>query len=308
MRRWLPPLAVLSVLLAGCGTTEQSDDAGAVEPAGGRGEPVQVVASTDVYGSIASFVGGDLVQVTSFISDSGADPLEYESTPADAVAVRQAQVVIYNGSGYDQFMPQLIEGAGGIASIVNVSELSDLSSAAEAAGEESNEHFWYDLETVQDLAVTLAAELGEAVPDEVETFEANAAEFNAQLDGLRDQLAQISAENGGTRIAVTEPLANNLLQDAGLENLAPAEFQQAIEEGTDPSAAVLQQMLTLFDDDPVAALVLNTQTQSAVTDQVRQAAEAAGVPVVQMSETLTAPEYVAWMSGQIDALTAALDA
>lgn len=308
MRRSLPPLAVLTVLLAGCGTTEPSAEAGGAATAGGRGEAVRVVASTDVYGSIASSVGGDLVEVTSVISDSGADPLEYESTPSDAVAVTQAQVVIYNGGGYDEFMPQLVEGAGGIESVVNVSELSGLSSAAEATGEEFNEHVWYDLETVQDLAVRLAAELGKAVPDEVETFEANAAEFNAQVDGLRDQLAQISAESGGARIAVTEPLTNYLLEDAGLENVAPEEFQEAIEEGSDPSAAVLQQMLGLFGDDPVEVLVLNTQTQSAVTDQVVQAAEAARVPIVQMSETLTAPEYVQWMSGQIDALAAALDA
>lgn len=67
-------------------------------------------------------------------------------------------------------------------------------------------------------------------------------------------------------------------------------------------------MLALFGDDPVQALILNTQTQSAVTDQVREAAEAAEVAVVEMSETLTTPDYLDWMGGQIQALAAALEA
>ena len=61
--------------------------------------------------------------------------------------------------------------------------------------------------------------------------------------------------------------------------------------------------------DPVRALIVNAQTETPTTDQVRQAAESAGVPVVEMTETLPAdqPDYVSWMGSQIDALTAALN-
>lgn len=318
--------AALALLAAGCGSSDEATRPGvrptSVAPSPGAsgsptpteaepsatpaGDPVSVVASTDVYGSIASTVGGSDVEVTSIIDDDGADPLEYESTPADAAAVSAAQVVILNGNGYDEFMPQLVDAAGGDKTVLDVSELSGLKPAAEAAGEEFNEHMWYDLETVQKLATTLATDLAEVRPEAAQTFAANATAFNAEVDALKARLKDISATNAGGRIAVTEPLANYLLIDAGLENVAPEEFQEAIEEGTDPPAAVLQEMLTLFTGDPAEVLILNTQTQSAVTDQVVQAAEAAGVPVVRMSETLTAEGYLTWMGGQVDALATAL--
>ena len=60
---------------------------------------------------------------------------------------------------------------------------------------------------------------------------------------------------------------------------------------------------------PVRALLVNAQTRTPVTDQVEQAARAAGVPVVEVGETLPAgiDDYVDWISGQLDALTDALD-
>jgi zinc/manganese transport system substrate-binding protein len=297
----------LALLVAGCGSTDEPGSPAARESGGTTTEPVQVVASTDVYGSIAETVGGDEVEVTSIIENASADPLEYEATPADGAAISAASLVILNGNGYDDFMSQLVEAAGGVKTVLDVSELSGLQPAAEAAGEEFNEHVWYNLETVQTLAMTLATELGKARPDAAESFVENATEFADEIDGLREKLADIAAENDGDRIAVTEPLANYLLAEAGLDNVAPEEFQEAIEEGNDPPARVLQEMLSLFGDDPVKVLVLNTQTQSPVTDQVLQAAEAADVPVVRMSETLTTPDYVEWMDGQIEALAQALD-
>jgi zinc/manganese transport system substrate-binding protein len=74
---------------------------------------------------------------------------------------------------------------------------------------------------------------------------------------------------------------------------------------------VVAEVLELFapGGEPVRALIVNAQTQTPTTDQVRQAAEAGGVPVVEMSETLPEgqPDYLTWMSAQVDALTAALN-
>ena len=58
-------------------------------------------------------VGGDRVTVTTLIDDPAADPHSYESTPADAAAVAGAALVVYNGGGYDDWMHQLVESAGG---------------------------------------------------------------------------------------------------------------------------------------------------------------------------------------------------
>lgn len=89
-------LAVVS--LAACGTTTPSADNG----------KIQVVASTNVWGSVVKAVGGDAVEVKALLDDPSADPHSYESKPADAALVKDAKLVVFNGGGYDDFFAKLI--------------------------------------------------------------------------------------------------------------------------------------------------------------------------------------------------------
>jgi len=306
-RPLLGPLAAVAALaLAACGSSESTRNAPASTPAPGP----TIVASTNVYGSIAEVVGGDIVKVESLVNDPAADPHSYESTPADAVKVAGARIVVFNGAGYDDWMPQLVESAGGQRTVIDVAELSGLeptTEPAEGAGE-FNEHIWYSLPSVQTLATRLATELGTADPANKAGYTANAERFNGEIDGLIQKADAIGTAAPGTRVAVTEPVPGYLIDEAGLVNATPDEFAEAIEEDTDPPAAVLQETLALFTGDPVRALILNAQTQTPTTDQVRQAAEAAGVPVIEVTETLPAgqTDYVTWMGTQIDALAGAV--
>ena len=261
-----------------------------------------IVASTDVYSAVAKAVGGDDVQVTSLIRSAAADPHEYEATPADALAVSKATVFVYNGAGYDDFAPKLLDSAeGNRPAALDVSALSGLDT-------QDNEHVWYDLPTVKKLADRLAAELGKADPADAATFTANAAAFGTKIDGLTAKLAAIKATHDGRPIAITEPVPLYLTEAAGLRNATPEEFSEAAEQGTDPPAAVLGQTLALFTGKAVTALVANGQAESPSTEQVEQAAAAVGIPVVRVTETLPAGDgdYVSWQTQQIDALAKAL--
>lgn len=303
-------LAVLTV--AGCGSGTEAPAA----PSDGD-STLPVVASTNVYGSIVQAVGGDRVSVDALIDDPAADPHSYESTPADAAAVAKARLVVVNGGGYDDFLTQLMESSGGSATVVDVAAVSGLAPAEDehAEGEEHehgefNEHFWYSLPTVQKVATQIATDLGAADPADAAEFMANADAFNARVADLITRAEAIGKAQPGVRVAVTEPVPGYLVQTAGLTDATPPEFTEAIEEDTDPPAAVLQETLALFSGDPVRALILNAQTETPSTDQVRDAAQTAGVPVVEMTETLPegATGYVDWMGGQIDALAGALGA
>jgi zinc/manganese transport system substrate-binding protein len=305
-------LAVLAVAACGSGPAASADDG-----------TLTVVASTNVYGSIAEAVGGDTVTVESLISDPAADPHSYESTPADAATVAGADIVVHNGGGYDEFMPQLLESSGGEPAVIDVAALSGLvpaeeAGAAHAAGAEHgeeehgefNEHFWYSLPTVQALATRLADELGAADSANAATYTANAEAFTASIAGLAQRAEAVGAAVPGGRVAVTEPVPGYLVETAGLTDATPPAFSEAVEEDTDPPAAVVAETLALFTSgapDPIRALILNAQTETPTTDQVRQAADAAGVPVVEVTETLPAgTDYLGWMSAQIEALSSAL--
>jgi zinc/manganese transport system substrate-binding protein len=292
------------LLLSACGSDEDPAAAGAPSDGG-----VSVVASTNVYGSIVSAIGGDAVEVISIISDPSADPHSYEASARTQLAVSEADLIVANGGGYDDFVDTLISSSDSDAPVIDAVEVSGREAEAEAAGEELNEHVWYDLETVEKLSEEIVSALSDADPDNADTYEANGADFAEQVQALISSEEEARAGAEGAGVAITEPVPGYLLDALGAENRTPEEFSEAIEEGGDVAPAVLQETLDLFGSGQVEALVYNEQTTGAETEQVLAAAEAAGVAVVPVTETLPeGADYVSWMQDNVDAVAAALSA
>lgn len=301
--------AALTLTLAACG------DAG---PAAEDGK-ISVVASTNVWGSVAEAVGGDRVNVNSLIADTAGDPHAHPDKPEDATAIARADLAVYNGGGYDEFFTKLVDSAGGDARTIDAFELSGKAAeeehAEEPAGEEEhahgavNEHVWYDLPTVRKVADTIADELGAIDPDGKDTFVANAESFGIELDTITAKAERIGQANPGAKVVATEPVAHYLLEAAGLTDATPPEFSEAIEEETDPPVSVVAETTGLLTGKQVAALINNSQTETPVTNRLKDAASGAGVPVVDVTETLPAgvTGYVGWMTEQVDALAGALN-
>ncbi len=279
---------------AGCGTDEAAADDG-----------VQVVASTNVYGDLARTVGGDRVQVSSVIDDPSADPHSYEASVRTQLAVSEADLVIENGGGYDDFMATLVSATDADPTLLTAVQVAGLDTDAEGA----NEHVWYDLPAMSALTGRIADALAQIDPEGADGYAANAAELQ---DGIADLVAreeQARAATSGAGVAVTEPVPGYLLDALGAEDRTPAEFSEAIEEGSDVSPAVLRDTLALFSSGQVRALVYNEQTSGPETEEVLAAARAAGTAVVPVTETLPDGEdYLTWMRGNLDAVVAALGA
>ena len=284
-----------SLTLAACGGGGTAGPAG---PAGTTGQAgtLSVVASTNVYGDIAQEIGGAHVTVHSIISKAGADPHGYEANAQDKLAVSKAQIGIENGGGYDDFFTQLAKGLLTGGEIVNVSGLSGLDTGADF-----NEHVWYSLPTMSKLADELAARFSAALPAEKDAFAASAQAFKAKLQGLEARLAEL--KKSPRTVAMTEPAPFYLLDEAGFANKTPEKFTQAVESGSDAPATVMAELTALLASGQVGLLAYNEQTENPQTEQVKSAAQAAGVPVADFSETLPpGSSYLAWMDANVAAL------
>jgi zinc/manganese transport system substrate-binding protein len=294
-------LAVTALLAAGCGSSPDADSRARAEPEGGT---VSVVASTNVYGDIARRIGGGRVTVTSFIGDPSQDPHSFEAGARTRLALSEAGVVIENGGGYDDFMDTLLKAANSKATVLNAVEVSGKTAPA---GEELNEHVWYDLPSVGLLADRISAALAETDPVGARTYAANAGAFRAELETLEGKVAALKTAHAGAGVAITEPVPVYLLEAAGLENRTPEQFSAAIEEGGEVPPRVLRDTLALVAGKKVKALVVNAQTSGPETEQVEKTAKEAGVPVVPVTETLPeGTDYISWMDGNIAALRKAL--
>lgn len=297
----LAATAALTLTIAGCaGQPADSGDAAPSDDAA-----ISVVASTNVYGSIAGSVGGDLIEVTSIIDDPGKDPHEYEADAQNQLAFSRADLVIENGGGYDDFVDTLLDASGNEeVTVLNVADLSGYDQ--DPAEGEFNEHLWYDFPTVATLVDEIVSELSDLDPDNAATYAANGKALTDELDDLEAQEDDLSSRYAGQGVAITEPVPLYLLTAAGLENRTPDEFSEAIEEDTDVPADVLEETIALFSDS-IVLLAYNEQTTGPQTEAVLAAAEDNGVAVVPVTETL--PEgasYIEWMQGNLDAVSEAL--
>lgn len=285
--------ALTALALSGCSAGSSADDG-----------KVRVVASTNVYGDIASTIAGKAVEVTSLMSDPAQDPHSFEASAQSQLAVSKADILIENGGGYDDFMGTLRSGSKNTkATVLNVVDLS----GKKAEGGELNEHVWYDFPTIQKFTTALTDALTKADPAQKATFENNAEAFSGKLAALQKREAELRSTYAGSGVAITEPVPLYLLEAIGLVDKTPEKFSAAIEEGSDVSPLVLKQTLALFSEHAVKLLAYNEQTSGPETERVLAAAKQAGVPVVPVTETLPkGKDYISWMNANLDAVGAAL--
>ncbi len=106
----------------------------------------------------------------------------------------------------------------------------------------------------------------------------------------------------------TEPVAYYALRNAGIIDKTPETFADAVEEGDDPSPADVAAVLDLINSRQVSAIVVNTQTETAASKQISDAARQASLPVISVTETL--PEgldFLSWQRQTVDEIAARLD-
>ena len=292
------------LLLAGCATTDPSTEP-TEEPFAG----LTIVSSTNVWGDVASSIGGDLVQVVSIIDSFSQDPHSYEASARDQLAVNDADVIVANGGGYDSFIDTLANAAGN-DNVVYAYLPDELEQAPKEEDDDhdhdhahGNEHVWYDFHVVEDFATRLADQLKVLDPENSAEYSANLAAFVAQIGTLEESAAAIAGSVSGAKVISSEPVADYLLDKLGLTNITPESFSQAIEEELDVSPADLLEIQNLISTKSVDLFVVNIQTGSVQIDSLIKLAETSGVAVVQMSELL--PEglsYVEWMQQNITAI------
>lgn len=289
-------LVVAASLLAltGCG------GGGSTAEAGGK---LNVVAAEDFWGSIAEGVGGDRVAVTDIITNPAADPHDYEATADDARAMAGAQVSIVNGIGYDEWASKLLAASPDEGRVeVEVGDILGLE-----AGD--NPHQWYSPESVHKVIAALVEAFEEAEPGHDSYYEERAAEFEKKdLARYNALIAQIKREFDGTKVGASESIFEPLAPALGLDLVTPTGFMDGIAEGTEPSPSEKATADRQIEDGEVHLWVYNSQNATPDVKRLNEAAEAAGIPIATVTETLT-PEgasFQAWMVRELEGIQKAL--
>lgn len=287
--RWLAAALVLTggVLLTGCGGTAHS-------------RAVSVVASTDVWGSVARAVAGRHAAVKSILSGADIDPHSYELSPADAAAIADAPLVVSNGGGYDGWVDEVLAHHRDAKPVIAYTFL-------DSDRQPRNEHVFYDLTVAKSVAATIAERLATIDPGNAADYRADAAAFGRGADSIVGAEHAIATSYPNTSVIATEPVAFYLLRATGLINRTPPAFEAATENETDPAPADMASVLDLVNRRQVSAVLINPQTSTTAITGLRDAARRAGVPVTDVAETLTdGTDYLTWQRNTVSQLQSAL--
>lgn len=286
-------LIFASISLAGCGTATASST---------TEKTIKAVGAENEYADVIKQIGGKYVSVTSIMNDLSADPHSYEANTKDASAISKATLIVQNGVGYDDFMDKLESGSSNSNRVVI--------NAAKSLGYSSNTlnpHLWYDPSVMPKVAKLVAQNLEKQLPGQKKYFEDRLTTFNKSLKGYTDVLNQLKKEYSKTGVAVTEPVADYMLQAAGLDIKTPWGFQAAVMNGTDPSPQDVKTQQDLLKNKQVKVFVYNQQAVDDAAVTLLKIAKANNIPVVGVYETMPPKHnYQTWMEDEAKNLLQAI--
>lgn len=263
---------------------------------------LQIVAGENFWGSLVLQLGGAHVQVLSIVTDPNADPHEYESSITDARAIANANYVIVNGAGYDDWALKLISASNNPnQKVLNVANLL-------GKKEGDNPHFWYSPSYVNETVHQMCSDLVSLDPADAGYYNQQYVSLNASLGVYNGRIDEIRQQFAGTEVASTESIFEYLANATGLDLVSPPAFMQAVSEGNDPPAQSVVEFQQQLQSGSLRVLVYNNQTVTPLTDNMKALAAQNNVTTVGVTETIQPPEllFQDWMSAELISLQNAL--
>jgi zinc transport system substrate-binding protein len=185
-----------------------------------------IVASFYPLYEFASHIAGNKAQVSSLVP-AGIDPHDWEPSPRDVVTAHDADMLVINGAGFDNWAASI-----GAKKIVDTSEGMEFDHA--------NPHVWLDPILAKHQVEKIRDALVSTDPDNANYYIQNAANFAAKLDSLdssiRSGLANcersefIAFHNAFAHFARRYGLTQYSIQGVSPEGeVLPQKLQQVIE-------------------------------------------------------------------------------
>jgi zinc/manganese transport system substrate-binding protein len=265
--------------------------------------PLRAIGIENQYADIIAQVGGTYVAVTAIETDPNTDPHEFEVSPRIAAELAGADLVVENGLGYDDWADRMLAATANPArQVIDVQRCLGLPDTTR------NPHLWYDVARMPAVADAIAASLVRLDPAHARNFQANAERFAMSLVAVTAAGDAFARDFPHVKIAVTEPVGDDLLQAIGADIVTPWTLQAAIMNGTDPAPQDVTTENALLTAHTAKIFVYNQQVTDPLTESFLALARRNGIPVVGVYETMPAPGYTyqRWMLAELNSLRAAL--
>jgi zinc/manganese transport system substrate-binding protein len=282
---------------------------------------LKVVASFTVIADLAKNVGGDRVDIATIVGPDG-DAHVYEPSPADAVTMSKADVVLVNGLHFEGFLQRLVEASATKAAIVELTKgvtpiqfKPEFAEADEDHGDAdghdhgaTDPHAFQSIPNAEIYVRNIADAFCAADSDGCVGYQTNAAAYTRKLQAVDGEVrAAIASIPADKRVVITSHDAFGYFEhEYGLTFLAP----QGISTDSEPSAADVAKLVEQVKHDKAAAIFVENITNPRLIEQI---ASETGIKVggTLYSDALSGPDgpaatYIDMMENNIRQIKGAI--
>ena len=284
----------------------------------------KAVATFSILGDLVRNVGGDRIGLSVLVRPDG-DSHVYSPSPADARALKDADIVFENGLNFEGWMERLINSSGTKARVVIASDNVKAFEEEEDADHKhdtdkhaahnhehhhhtTDPHAWQSVPNVKIYIANIRDGLIGADPDGKEIYNANASSYLASLEALdtdiRKTVEAIPQEK--RKIITTHDAFGYFAQEYGLEFVAP----QGVSSDTEASARDVAGIIRQIRQENITAVFVENISDPRLMERI---AKETGVRVGERvySDSLSSADgpagtYLDMMRHNLKAFAAAL--
>ena len=306
-----------------------------------EGEPLRVVATTNIVADVVAQVGGEAINLAALLP-VGADPHSYTLAPQDVRTLNEAHVVFVNGLGLEEGMESTLENLDGEAAVVSVNQAVETIEFGEAGDEHDEEHegeehegeehedeehegeehegeehahdgadphTWTSVHNVETWVASIVETLSALDPASAETYAANGAAYLEQLAALErdidDLIAPLPAER--RKLVTDHDVFSYFASEHDFEIVGTV--IPGLTTTAEPSAQEIAALSQQIEAEGVSAIFVGTTVGDQLAQQI---ANDAGVQVVPLYTGSLSPldgpaaTYIDFMRYNVEAIVGAL--
>lgn len=226
-----------------------------------------VVTTIFPYYDFVRQIAGDRVKLK-LIVPAGMDSHSFEPTPADMIAIQEADVLVLNGGEMEHWVGQVLDSLDTshmkILTMMDyvdaveeehVEGMEDVRGHAQDGHEreiEYDEHIWTSPVNAQGIVKIISRTLEEAAPEEKDRFRANTDAYLAELKTLDKRFREVASKGRNHMIVVADKFPFRYFADEyGLSYRAAF---SGCSTDTEPSARTIAYLIDRIRQDRIPAV------------------------------------------------------
>lgn len=248
MKKWL---LAFFILIAGCAAQTSTQD-----------EKISIVASFYVLGEFAQAVAGDKANVYVLVP-TGVEPHEWEPSPHDIARITNADVLLYNGAGFEGWIDKALKIIGRKTTVIEAtSELDLISINEDSRGK--NPHVWLDPTFAARIIEKISNTLSNINPSGAEYYRFNAINYIARLNNLDEKFKKELVQCARREFITAHDAFGYLARRYNLVQIPIA----GISTETEPTPKYIARLIDLIKSKKVKTIFAETMVNPKIAEMI----------------------------------------